>query len=614
MKSVCGINFWAGALPLRMQKKLLLFSFLFFAFLITLAQSPQTPRSYFRNPMGIPMELTANFGELRTHHWHMGLDIRTKAKENLPVYAAAGGYIASVGVRPLSFGRFIIINHPNGLSTLYAHLNDFAPELETYVTNQQYQQESWAIELKFSPDQFPVSKGTCIGSSGNTGGSAGPHLHFEIMDTQTEHRLNPLLFDFPLEDKVPPVIKGLALYDRGRSINGQSPKVVPIKKTPTGYTLVNAEMLTTSLSQVGLAIQAIDLVSGSSNPNGIYSATLEVDGQAMLAFILDRIDYEQTRYINAHIDYRHKQAGGAFYQHLSMLPGEGGVAYHPYQSDGVIRLTDTLPHQVAIIVTDPYHNKSVLQFLLKTTNPWLGPAANPAKLPGKKPTHFVPRNPLSIREPDFQIEFPAMGLYDSLPIYYRRDLFPILPGAITARYQLNDPTTPVHLNFTVRLKPEREIPANLRDKVVVQQSYGAVKKVKKANFEGQWVAAEFDEFGYFQAFVDTIPPQVTLAGKGDTINVSAISRLIFTPTDNLGTIKHFRAELNDSWVRFTNDKGRSWIYRFDERCPYGIHKLKVTVEDLVGNSTTKIWWIKRAPYKPPVKKSSQKKIAKKKKR
>ena len=564
--------------------------------------------------MGIPMELTANFGELRTHHWHMGLDIRTQTRENLPVYAAAGGYIASIGVRPLSFGRFIIINHPNGLSTLYAHLNDFAPELETYVTNQQYQQESWAIELKFSSNQFPVSKGTFIGYSGNTGGSAGPHLHFEIMDTKTERRLNPLLFGFPLEDKVPPVIKGIALYDRGRSINGQSPRAVPIKKIITGYTLANSDTLTTSLSQIGLAIQATDQVSGSTNPNGIYSATLEVDGQTVLAFILDSIDYEQTGYINAHIDYRHKQMGGAYYQHLSMLPGEGGVAYHPYQSDGVIRLTDTLPHPIAIIVADPYGNQSVLRFQIKTTNPWLGPAANPAKLPGKEPTHFVPRNPVQLRKADFQIDFPAMGLYDSLPIFYRRDLFPILPGAITARHQLNDPTIPVHLNFSVRLKPERAVPTELRNKAVMQRSYGSVRKVKTGNWEGEWVAATFDDFGYFQAFVDTVPPQVTLAGKGDTINVSALSRLVFTPTDNFGAIKRFRAELNDSWIRFTNDKGRSWIYRFDQRCPYGVHKLTVTVEDLVGNSTTKTWWIKRAPYQPPVKKSSKKPVKKKKRK
>ncbi|MEO7982503.1 MAG: M23 family metallopeptidase, partial [Bacteroidota bacterium] len=122
-----------------------------------LAQSPDTndyPRNYFRPPLDIPMQLSANFGELRPNHWHMGLDIRTAAKENLPVYAAAEGYIAKIGIRSQSFGRFIIINHPNGLSTLYGHLNDFNPALEEYVTAQQYKQESWAIELDFTKDQF----------------------------------------------------------------------------------------------------------------------------------------------------------------------------------------------------------------------------------------------------------------------------------------------------------------------------------------------------------------------------------------------------------------------------------------------------------------------------
>ena len=178
-------KFLDRSLPLRMRFFTVFTSLVFLLNFTGFTQRVQYPQGYFRNPMGIPMELTANFGELRNHHWHMGLDIRTQAKENLPVYAAASGYIAAIGVRPLSFGRFIIIQHPNGLSTLYAHLNDFAPAIEAYVTQKQYEQESWAVELKFTPDQFPVSKGTFIAYSGNTGGSAGPHLHFEIIDTKT---------------------------------------------------------------------------------------------------------------------------------------------------------------------------------------------------------------------------------------------------------------------------------------------------------------------------------------------------------------------------------------------------------------------------------------------
>src|ERR1043165_8542661 len=176
----------------------LLIVFILFLHLILSAQS--YPKYYFRNPLGIPMQLTGNFGELRSNHWHMGLDIRTNEKENQPVYAAAEGYIAKVRIEPFGFGRSIFINHPNGLTTVYGHLNDFFPELEQYVTEQQYKLESWAVELEFHENKFKVFKSQLIAYSGNTGSSRGPHLHFEIRDTKTSKCLNPLLFGFPVND------------------------------------------------------------------------------------------------------------------------------------------------------------------------------------------------------------------------------------------------------------------------------------------------------------------------------------------------------------------------------------------------------------------------------
>ncbi|HMR93537.1 MAG TPA: M23 family metallopeptidase, partial [Chitinophagaceae bacterium] len=182
---------------------------LFFCSLLTLfvfSADAQTkyPRGYFRWPLSLAPEIVANLGELRASHWHMGLDIRTAQKVNQRVYAAADGYIARIGVKPLGFGRFLVINHPNGFSTLYAHLNDFAPAIEAYVRSQQQQQESWETELAPAPSLFPVKKGDFISFSGTTGGSQGPHVHFEIRDTKTDKCLNPLLFGMPLQDAVPP--------------------------------------------------------------------------------------------------------------------------------------------------------------------------------------------------------------------------------------------------------------------------------------------------------------------------------------------------------------------------------------------------------------------------
>ena len=204
--------------------------------LITLNASAQFfppknyPQNYFSWPVAAVKALSANFGELRPNHYHMGFDCRTDQKQNLPVVAAADGYITKVRIEPFGFGRSIYINHPNGLTTLYAHLNEFYPELEKYVKEQQYKLKSWKVNLDIPQNLFPVKKDSLIAFSGNTGSSQGPHLHFEIRDTKTEKVLNPGLFGFGVPDSIPPDIYRLAIYDRRVSTYEQSPKLYLLKK------------------------------------------------------------------------------------------------------------------------------------------------------------------------------------------------------------------------------------------------------------------------------------------------------------------------------------------------------------------------------------------------
>ncbi len=569
------------------------------------AQMPEAYKGYFRNPVGLPMELVANFGELRPDHWHMGLDIRTNKKENQPVYAAADGFISHVGIRPQSFGRFIIIDHPNGLSTLYAHLNNFFAGLEEYVTAQQYEQESWAVELDFTKDQFPVRKGDFISYSGNTGGSQGPHLHFEIFDTKTTKRLNPLLFDFPVQDNTPPLLTRLAIYDRSKSVFLQKPLLLPLKKTDSGYIVPKMPVIKTGWQKLSFALQMIDVMKNGGRDNGVFTSTLYLDEQPQVKFVLDSIDYSETKYINAHIDYKHDYNGGVFLQHLSALPGHNGAEYKKIRGDGVIHLTDTMLHYVSVDVKDTDFNTAQLNFAVQFSDSLA--AEIQQEIDYEK---FLPNKPNELKRDDFEMSIPETGLYDAVPVaYYRFNSNAY--NAISALHQVSDASYPVHTPFTVGIKPVKAVPAEWNDKLLMLRTDRKSRQVKKAEWQGEWLTARFGEFGSFQVFADATPPVVNSLGKGDTVNLSPASRIIFTPTDNFG-IKKFRAELDGKWIRFTNDKSRNWIYIFDERCPYGVHHLKVEVEDLAGNTTVKEWWFKRHPYTPPKKKSVKKSASKKK--
>ncbi len=555
------------------------------------------PRNYFRNPMGIPMQLSANFGELRPNHWHMGLDIRTEAKENLPVYAAADGYIAHVGIRPQSFGRFIIINHPNGLSTLYAHLNDFYPELENYVTDQQYKKESWAVELDFIKNQFPLTKGAFIANSGNTGGSKGPHLHFEIIDTKTDKRLNPLLFNFPLQDDAPPSLIRLAMYDRGKTVYAQTPVFFSLKYTDSGYIIPKFPIMKTGLSKISFAIQAYDKMGGGGSNNGIYSAKLYLDDEPQVSFVLDSIDYDETVYMNAHIDYRYDYNGGAYLQHLSQLPGDHGPVYKKIKGDGVINLSDTNVHLISIDVKDPNGNTSQLNFSLQYDD-----SLATSAIYSTQSSKFAPNKKNVLEKDDFKIQLPKHSLYDTVPaLYYRNNSFSF--NSVSALHQVNDPSYPLQEDVIVSIKPDKIIPDEWKDKLIMQRT-GKGSTIRKVTLQNGWLTAQFGDFGNFQVLADVTAPQINdpdsyRGGKGDTINLSAASRIVFTPSDNFGIVKKFRVELDSQWLRFTNDKSRNWIYKFDDHCPYGIHQLTATATDLAGNTTTKTWWFERYPYTPP---------------
>jgi len=547
------------------------------------------PKGYFSWPVEAKKALVANFGELRPNHYHMGLDCRTDQVENRRVLASADGYIAKVKIEPVGFGRCIYINHPNGLTTLYAHLNDFNPALEKYITEQQYQLQSWKVFLDVPPGLFSVKKGQFIAYSGNTGGSQGPHVHFEIRDTKTDKVLNPLLFGFPVVDNIPPDILRLAVYDRNVSTYEQSPRFYSIKKVNGIYVTIPS-LLTINTNKVSFAVTAYDRYTGSTNKNGIYQAVLYDNDQPVSGFQLDSIRYDETRYMNAHVDYKLRSGGGSWVQHLSRLPGYPPGVYKDISGDGVIDIADGAVHPIKIEVKDAEGNTSLLKFNLQASNiPPVKYVYDPLGINQQK--EFLPGFINVFENSHISFYLPENALYDSIRFKYNETI----PGQGNTIFQLHNGNVPVQSLFPVKIK--NSTTAN-PGKMVMHRfwndknDYARAIRVSMGN-EKDWYQASFRAFGNFQLVEDIIPPTIIPVGIREGMNAAKLNRIAFVIKDNTKELQNFSAFLDGKWLRFTNDKGSAFIYKFDEHCPPGAHELKISVEDCVGNKSERTYHFTR---------------------
>jgi murein DD-endopeptidase MepM/ murein hydrolase activator NlpD len=547
-------------------------------------KSKNFPKGYFRDPLAIPIRLAANFGELRPDHFHMGLDIRTQRKENLPVLAAAEGYIARIRIEPFGFGQAIYINHPNGYTTLYAHLNRFIPALETYIKKQQYKMESWNLDLEIPAGLFPVKKGQQIAYSGNTGGSQGPHLHFEIRRTADDTNLNPMLFGLPIPDKTAPVLQLLAVYDRTKSIYEQSPRIIKVHNSAGRYTVPGGIIMVNS-PKVGFAISASDTQSGSYNPNGIYEALLYHNETPVIGFRMNNISYAETKNINAHIDYKTKAQGGPYLQQLFCLQEFQHFIYQFFQGNGNIDVSDGLVHSFRIEVKDAYGNHSALNYKLQYLP---GPGYN-LDLPGRV---FYPMMLDGFETDDCSFYLGEGCLYDSVHISYSKSVSSE-PHIVSFAHDIGSPYIPLGNSFLVRIKPNNELAVSSTGKVVMQRLAAENYEVQKPEWQAGWASASFHNFGRFQLVLDEEPPIIIPVGISEGANLGQSFKIAFIIKDNLNSFKNFRAELDGKWLLFTNDKGKQFTYRSDEKCPPGKHELKVSVEDEAGNQAIKIFHFNR---------------------
>ena len=256
--------------------KKIVFVFLLFVIGFSTYAQDSIPKKYFRSPLGIPLFLAGNFGELRSNHFHSGLDMKTQGKEGFRIYAAADGYVSRVKISPWGYGKTIYIDHPNGYTTVYAHLKGYSGVIASEIKKYQYQKESWEIDWYPSDTLMKVKKGDVIAISGNTGGSGGPHLHFEIRETESEHPVNPLLFGFDIKDNIKPIIRSITLTPLNDTSYVNNKNIMQrflITGADGTYRLKYSTPIN-AYGEIGIGIETIDKLNGYGNRNGIYTLSL----------------------------------------------------------------------------------------------------------------------------------------------------------------------------------------------------------------------------------------------------------------------------------------------------------------------------------------------------
>ena len=558
------------------------------------------PKDYFASPVGHDIELTGTFGELRPNHFHAGIDIRPRhSGVSEPIFAAGDGWISRIHVQPSGYGNIIYIDHPNGFTTAYAHLERFTPEIDEYVKANQYAQEKFEVNLMIAPYQFQIKRGQQIAIMGNTGASQGTHLHFEIRKTGTEEALNPLLFGFAVADDKSPKFYELKIYSlnlENETINsreiylrerakkkrvkkGKKWKTITIAPDPDSPYVIQDDTIEISSNRVGFGIKTFDTHNWSGNTNGVYGVSIYQDDAPIYSFDTEQINLSETRFINAHIDYIEKISGGGYFNRCYRLPGNYLSIYKNNINDGVLDLYKSQYSKVTIVAKDAANNLDTLEFWVHRNNQDL--AAPSAKNYFK---HLQYNQDNTFDFGNLNAKIFAGCLYESTYINVEESASSN-PLAFSPIYRIHKASTPLHKGFELSIRPQKTIPDSLYDKVCVafRDGDGDLVNCGKRMDNGTLVA-NVSSFGQYLIYADTVKPTIKTVHFQQ--NMQNEKRMAFKVSDNMGVDKYlnWRAEVDGNWILMKFDiKSKYLVHYFDERIAQGEHELKLTVKDNQGN-------------------------------
>ena len=562
-----------------MKKHTFTILFVLMAFFAQAQESfPQYP-----SPLDIPIYLSATFGELRNNSFHAGLDIKTQGVEGKKVYAVADGYVSRIGVSPYGYGNVIYITHNDGYTSVYAHLQRFNKAIAKYVKDYQYRNKTFTSTIYPSKDTFPIKTGDFIGLTGNTGGSGGPHLHFELRHTASEKPVNPLYFGIKVADDVRPNIKSVSVYpiDDESTVEGNDkPVYYAVEGKKSNYVLKDKTYVYAN-GNIAFGINTDDQVGTSPNKNGPYAYELYLDDELRFKFECDSFSYSEPKYINSLIDYkRYKEKGNRYvrtevdpFNKLSMYVLKKGVAH--------VEEGDTI--QVSFKIHDFAGNTSVASFALVGTAP-----VEVEKEPLMRSQYFVKADGSmnnKIEIDNFQVITEKGTLFKDT---WMKTGATDPKGCCSRCYRFGEYTQAVFKLIKVRIKPDEEWANNKKMYVAYFDGNGKVSSLGGKMASDGYFETNTRNLGEYALKIDSIAPVVKVLNFKENDTITSSNTLKYKITDDMTGIDSYSIYANDNWILGQYDaKNDLLYYEVDSHMKTGKNAVKIVVKDGVGNKTTK---------------------------
>tara|TARA_Y100000590_G_scaffold12864_1_gene15608 strand:- start:482 stop:2161 length:1680 start_codon:yes stop_codon:yes gene_type:complete len=521
------------------------------------------------SPIDLPLNLSGTFGEFRSSHFHYGLDITTNKKSGYEVYSVDSGSIIRIRVSTSGYGKAVYIDHSNGLTSVYAHLKEFSPKIQEYIKAQQYLNKSYNIQKFFNLGDLVVNKGDLIGYSGNTGGSSGPHLHFEIRDTKSQNPINPLSFKYKYEDIKRPVIRSLYVFDETNSFKKNNPKRYPIKKI--NDSIYESEKVIYN-NNIGIGLEVYDRQSSNNyNRNGIYEIRMYLDSILSFSYKMDNINISESIFRKVFYDYSLLKTKGIRVQKVYYPPNSKLSFLNHNITKGIFETNDIIEKDVLIEVIDWNNNKSYLNFQIE------GMLSNIKEKPIDG-IEIVPDQEYKIKKNNMEIEFRKNSFFNkvALNIESRNDTL-----------KVDKDIYPLRKPYNIKINKKIE------DSILRRQSYiGIINKNGELSFlrtkiNGRSFSANSSILGTYVLSRDSIKPEIKPLNFSLNKDISKQSTLRVRIYDNISGIKSYEVLINNKWALFEYEPKSNLIFHKikDGIIKNGENDINIRVLDGVGNET-----------------------------